>query len=42
MAANSFVGIPIGLLSTTSNNGPLDPASCPVGTTIEAVKVTSR
>ena len=42
MPANSRGGSANGLLSTTSSNGPLDAASCAVGTTIEAVKVTSR
>ncbi len=42
MAAKRVVGIGSVPRSTTSSSGPSDPASAAVGTTIEAVKVTSR
>ena len=42
MKANSLVGIPSGPTSTTSSSGASDPLSWPVGTTSEAVSVTSR
>jgi len=42
MAAKSWVGMAIGPALTTSSKGPLESASVPVGTTIEAVKVTRR
>jgi hypothetical protein len=42
ISANSLGGMARGDLSTTSSRGPLDAASWGVGTTIEAVKVTSR
>jgi hypothetical protein len=42
MNENSFVEIPSGPSSTTSSSGASDPLSCSVGTTSEAVIVTSR
>jgi hypothetical protein len=42
VAAKSFNGMFIGPSWTTSSKGLSDAASCAVGTTIEAVKVTSR
>ncbi len=42
MAENTTNGTPRVLSDTTFSRGPLDSASCPVGTTIEAVKVTSK
>jgi len=42
MAAKSRVGTSNGPSWTTSSSGASDPARRPVGTTIEAVKATSR
>src|SRR5215210_2988749 len=42
MPANSRGGSANGLLSTISSSGPLDAASWPVGTTIDAVKVDQQ
>ena len=42
IAANTRVEIPSGPSRTTSSSGPSLSCSCPVGTTIEAVRVTAR
>ena len=42
MKANSLVEIPSGPCSTTSSSGASDPDRSAVGTTSDAVRVTSR